>query len=96
MESSHTLKHFQMSENTCEAFSVLKRNTPSTYRERRVNSKTQLSTELPQPIFIHKKSKIKCQTIVLIIQEFPQLLTLANVLNLPLGDDCLIIKSVLY
>ena len=67
MESSHTLKHFQMSENTCEAFSVLKRNTPSTYRERRVNSKTQLSTELPQPIFIHKKSKIKCQTIVLII-----------------------------
>ena len=45
----------------------LKNEYSPTYRGRRVNSKTQLFTELPQPIFIHKKSKIKCQTIVLII-----------------------------
>ena len=45
----------------------LKKEYSPTYRGRKVNSKTQLFTELPQPIFIHKKSKIKCQTIVLII-----------------------------
>lgn len=67
----------------------MKNEYSTTYRECRVNSKIQLYTEPPQPIFLHKKKK--SQTIVLVIPRISSASDLANALNLLLRYCCSIV-----
>lgn len=92
MESSHTPKHFQISENTFWAFSIWKMNTQQHIGNMEWIPKYDYVENYHSPSFYMKKS----QAIVLIILRIYSASDLANALNLSLRNCSLIIKPVLY